>query len=199
MEDTTDPDNPTTKRNTYTIPSYISGDAEITLTALWEDIKYTVTYVADNGTEEPNHTVPVVHGQEHTLLAPSDCGFTTPEGKKFLHWKVEGQTRKYQPGDKLPNTLGNLNVTAVWGDEAYTVTFDGNGGSGTMAPVEGLTFNQSYTLPECGFTPPAAPPDPNDPDAELPEYVFVAWEIGGQEYLPRAAVARGQWPWRRRK
>ena len=188
VEDTTDPDNPTTKRNTYTIPSYISGDAEITLTALWEDIKYTVTYVADNGTEEPNHTVPVVHGQEHTLLAPSDCGFTTPEGKKFLHWKVEGQTRKYQPGDKLPNTLGNLNVTAVWGDEAYTVTFDGNGGSGTMAPVEGLTFNQSYTLPECGFTPPAAPPDPNDPDAELPEYVFVAWEIGGQEYLPRAAV-----------
>ena len=187
-EDTTDPDNPTTKRNTYQIPPYISGNAEITLTALWEDIKYTVTYVADNGTEEPNHTVPVVHGQEHTLLAPSDCGFTTPEGKKFLHWKVEGQTRKYQPGDKLPNTLGNLNVTAVWGDEAYTVTFDGNGGSGTMAPVEGLTFNQSYTLPECGFTPPAASPDPNDPDAELPEYVFVAWEIDDQEYLPRAAV-----------
>ena len=187
-EDTTDPDNPTTKRNTYQIPPYISGNAEITLTALWEDIKYTVTYVADNGTEEPNHTVPVVHGQEHTLLAPSDCGFTTPEGKKFLHWKVEGQTRKYQPGDKLPNTLGNLNVTAVWGDEAYTVTFDGNGGSGTMAPVEGLTFNQSYTLPECGFTPPAASPDPNDPDTELPEYVFVAWEIDGQEYLPRAAV-----------
>lgn len=187
VEDKTDPDNPTTKRNTYPIPPYTSGDAIITLTALWEDIQYTVTYVADNGTEEPNHREPVVHGKGHQLLTPTECKFTTPTGKAFLYWKVEGQTRKYQPGDILPNTLGDLTVTAVWGDEEYTVTFDGGGGSGTMAPEEGLTYNYPYTLPECAFTPPKAAPDP-DPDAELPEYVFVAWEIEGQEYLPGSVI-----------
>lgn len=34
----------------------------------------------------------------------------------------------------------------------YTITFHANGGSGTMAPVSGISGN--YKLPECGFTAP---------------------------------------------
>ena len=49
-----------------------------------------------------------------------------------------------------------------------TITFDGNGGSGSMGPVT-VKAGTNYTLPECGFT---APDDQQ----------FKAWEIGGKEY-----------------
>ena len=50
----------------------------------------------------------------------------------------------------------------------FTITFNGNGGSGSMEPVT-VKAETNYILPECGFTAPA--------DQE-----FKAWEIGGTEY-----------------
>ena len=52
--------------------------------------------------------------------------------------------------------------------EDRTITFHGNGGSGSMRPVTVKT-GTNYILPTCGFTAPA--------DQE-----FKAWEIGGTEY-----------------
>ncbi len=49
-----------------------------------------------------------------------------------------------------------------------TITFDGNGGSGSMDSVT-VKAETNYSLPKCGFTAPA--------DQE-----FKAWEIGGMEY-----------------
>ena len=49
-----------------------------------------------------------------------------------------------------------------------TITFNGNGGSGSMEPVT-VKAETNYILPECGFAAPA--------DQE-----FKAWEIGGTEY-----------------
>ena len=49
-----------------------------------------------------------------------------------------------------------------------TITFNGNGGSGSMEPVT-VKAETNYILPKCGFTAPA--------DQE-----FKAWEIGGTEY-----------------
>ena len=51
--------------------------------------------------------------------------------------------------------------------EDFTITFDGNGGSGSMDSVT-VKAGANYTLPECGFT---APDDQE----------FKAWEIGGTE------------------
>ena len=55
-----------------------------------------------------------------------------------------------------------------------TITFDGNGGSGSMGP-EIVKAETNYILPACGFTAPA--------DQE-----FKAWEIGGTEYPVNAPV-----------
>ena len=49
-----------------------------------------------------------------------------------------------------------------------TITFDGNGGSGSMEPIT-VKEGANYVLPACGFTAPA--------DQE-----FRVWEIGGTEY-----------------
>ena len=50
----------------------------------------------------------------------------------------------------------------------FTITFNGNGGSGSMEPVT-VKARTNYILPECGFTAPA-------------DQQFKAWEIGGTEY-----------------
>ena len=50
----------------------------------------------------------------------------------------------------------------------FNITFDGNGGSGSMGPVT-VVAGTNYILPACGFTAPA--------DQE-----FKAWQIGGTEY-----------------
>jgi len=50
----------------------------------------------------------------------------------------------------------------------FTITFNGNGGSGSMGPVI-VKAETNYILPTCGFTAPA--------DQE-----FKAWQIGGTEY-----------------
>ena len=50
----------------------------------------------------------------------------------------------------------------------FTITFNGNGGSGSMEPVT-VKAGTNYILPACGFTAPA--------DQE-----FKAWQIGGTEY-----------------
>ena len=49
-----------------------------------------------------------------------------------------------------------------------TITFNGNGGSGSMDSVT-VKAETNYILPECGFTAPA-------------DQQFKAWEIGGTEY-----------------
>ena len=50
----------------------------------------------------------------------------------------------------------------------FTITFNGNGGSGSMGPVI-VKAETNYVLPACGFTAPA-------------DQQFKAWEIGGTEY-----------------
>ena len=49
---------------------------------------------------------------------------------------------------------------------AYAITFDANGGSGTMAPVSGIAGE--YTLPKCTFTAPEGKR-------------FKCWSVGGSE------------------
>lgn len=57
--------------------------------------------------------------------------------------------------------------------EVYTVTFDANGGSGTMADVTGISG--AYSLPECTFTAPAGKK-------------FKAWKVNNTEYAPGTSI-----------
>ena len=70
------------------------------------------------------------------------------------------------------NHFASPDTVVTVGDGAQladcTITFNGNGGSGSMDSVT-VKAKTNYILPECGFTAPA--------DQE-----FKAWEIGGTEY-----------------
>ncbi len=72
-------------------------------------------------------------------------------------------TYKYDTGHGILDVKLNVKYNI----EAFTVTFDKNGGSGDMADVT-KNAGETYTLPACGFTAPAGKE-------------FKDWEVGGVE------------------
>ena len=135
-----------------------------TVYAIWENIPvvtYTVSFAANGGTG----TMADVTGISGEYTLPAN-GFTAPAGKQFKAWSVGGVEKAV--GDKITVTA-NTTVTAVWEDipvVTYTVSFDANGGTGSMADVTGVSGE--YTLPANGFTAPAGKQ-------------FKAWSVGGVE------------------
>ena len=122
---------------------------------------YTVSFDANGGTG----TMADVTGVSGEYTLPAN-GFTAPAGKQFKAWSVGGSEKAV--GDKITVTA-NTTVTAVWENTpvvTYTVSFDANGGTGTMADVTGVSGE--YTLPANGFTAPAGKQ-------------FKAWSVGGVE------------------
>ena len=106
-----------------------------------------------------------VTGVSGEYMLPAN-GFTAPTGKQFKAWSVGGSEKAV--GDKITVTA-NTTVTAVWEDipvVTYTVSFDANGGTGSMGDVTGVSGE--YTLPANGFT---------APDGKQ----FKAWSVGGVE------------------
>ena len=140
---------------------------DITLIARWEDTEtYRVT-IDYNGASINSETYEMEPGKYYTL-PEFNHNNGLPEGKVFDCWTING--KEYHPGDKIFMNR-DYTVYAQWRDN-YTITFDPNGGSGTMAPVK-VTNGSSYTLPGCTFTPPAGK-------------AFDKWRISGvyRTYAP---------------
>ena len=121
-----------------------------TVYAIWEDIPvvtYTLTFDANGGTG----TMAAKTGLTGEYTLPTN-EFTAPSGKQFKGWSL---TTDGAIVTKV-NMTENKTVYAIWEDipvVTYTLTFNANGGSGTMAPIANLTGE--YTLPANGFTAPS--------------------------------------------
>ena len=130
----------------------------------------------------------------YEIQVENDDGFLIHEGPFYIKIKMTDEMKKYdifkivyidaednfatespitltQEGGYLVGTLEHLSTYALVGDNApsaptYTVSFDANGGTGTMVDVTGISGE--YTLPENGFT---------APDGKQ----FKAWSVGGVE------------------
>ena len=113
--------------------------------------EFIVTFDGNGGTGsmEP---VTVEEGSRYPLPA---CGFTAPDGQEFKAWEIGGV--EYNAGDDYV-VLGNTEIKALWKDSAvipttFTITFNANGGTGSMEPVT-VEEGSRYPLPACGFIPP---------------------------------------------
>ena len=113
--------------------------------------EFIVTFDGNGGTGsmEP---VTVEEGSRYVLPA---CGFTAPDGQEFKAWEIGGV--EYNAGDGYV-VLGNTEIKALWKDSAvipttFTITFNANGGTGSMEPVT-VEEGSRYPLPACGFIPP---------------------------------------------
>lgn len=124
-----------------------------TLYAVWEEIlTYTVAYNANGGSGSIAN-VTVEFGKSVTL--PSS-GFVR-EGYSLIGWSTNSTatTATYAPGQTvsgLSSTSGEtVTLYAIWAEYKYTVVYDANGGSGSIASKT-VNLSETFTLASAGFT-----------------------------------------------
>lgn len=151
-----------------TMDNLVGNDVYYGISANIEGKKvvYKVTFDKNGGSGEMKD-VEVENGGIFTV---PECTFTAPSGMEFDSW--EYMDEKTEVGHQYQITK-NITIKALWKEKLTkkaTITFDENGGSGTMQEVKKLV-KEEYELPVCEFLAPR--------DME-----FDAWEINGQRHLP---------------
>ena len=113
--------------------------------AIGTPVVYTITFNSNDGTSVESQNVNAGEKLTEPTPAPTKEGFT------FDGW-YEDSTFSTKFNFNTPIT-DNMTLYAKWTENKYTLTFDANGGSGTMTPVTDLTGE--YTLPANEFTAPS--------------------------------------------
>lgn len=134
--------------NTYDAGASVQINGSVTFTAQYELIPtHTVTFAAgEHGTGSMD---PVVKQEGSSYVLPEST-FTPSEGYVFKCWSVGGVEKN--PGDSITITT-DVTITAIY-QRQYVVTFAaGEGGTGTMAPIN-VAEGNTYVLPTCTFTAP---------------------------------------------
>ena len=93
----------------------------------------------------------VTETENYYQLPP--CPFTAPEGHKFKTWAVQANGVGAKAVGTRISVVQDITYYAIWVAPKVTVTFDANGGSGTMAQVK-VDKGSEYQLPACSFTAP---------------------------------------------
>ena len=113
--------------------------------AIGTPVVYTITFNSNDGTSVESQNVNAGEKLTEPTPAPTREGFT------FDGW-YEDSTFSTKFNFDTPIT-DNMTLYAKWTENKYTLTFDANGGSGTMTPVTDLTGE--YKLPANEFTAPS--------------------------------------------
>jgi uncharacterized repeat protein (TIGR02543 family) len=123
----------------------------MTLHARWEIITYTLTYTAGaNGTIDGDTSQNVNHGGSGTAVTANPA-----VGYRFIEWS-DG----VMAAERIDtNVTGNINVTATFAINQYTVTYDGNGSNGGDVPAavtydfgDTVTVSDSGTMTRTGYS-----------------------------------------------
>ncbi len=138
---------------------------DITITANYELISYTITYVTDEhghlSFATSNYTI-------QTTDKPTMPELTLDGGYKFESWSVTyaAPNSSWSLGEYewIPNSYGNITVTASYSIETYTITLD----AGTLGRIDLTEIN--YTV-ENANAPVLPTVTPNN------GYEFVGWNI----------------------
>lgn len=127
-------------------------------------IEYTINFLANGG----SGTMVSQHFKYDEAKPLSDCQFYI-SNKMLSYWLWNN--KRYDDKQSIVNLTtvdGDvLEFKAIWTDLKYTITFDANGGSGTMSNKSFL-YNEMLTLPSNSFT-------------KL-GHDFVGWEYNGYIY-----------------
>ncbi|MBQ3409715.1 MAG: InlB B-repeat-containing protein [Clostridia bacterium] len=136
--------NVTTPQERVTVPT---GTREnLNYTANWTENTYTIAYNLDNGTVSPeNPTTYTVNSDTITLINPTKTGYT------FKGWTGTELTEKTMEVTILTGSIENREYKANFEANTYTIVFDRNTGSGSMANQE-ATYDKATNLNENVFT-----------------------------------------------
>jgi hypothetical protein len=104
-------------------------DEDITITALWNINAHTITFHVNGDAE----LAPITQEYGTPISKPAD---PTKKGYTFSGWDKE-----------IPTTMPDedMEITAIWTVNQYTLTFDSNGGSAIDAITQ--DYGTSITKP----------------------------------------------------
>ena len=155
---------------------YVVGTSNITLTAQWTAISYTVTYDLGGGQLD---TVPTQANRTIGQTFTTSTSTPTKLASAFSKWS-DG-TNAYDANSLYAMGAGNVTLTAQFIQNGYTsITYLPNNGTGTTptkeAQLEGTTFAvaDGSTLTRSG-------------------YVFTGWSDGTNIYQPDAVYSVGSY------
>ena len=151
-----------------TMDTLVGNDVYYSISANIEGKKvvYKVTFDKNGGSGEMKD----VEAENGGIFTVPQCTFTAPSGMEFDSW--EYMNEKTEVGHQYQITK-NVTIKALWKEKLTkkaTITFDKNGGMGSMNDVKKLV-KEEYELPVCEFLAPK--------DME-----FDCWKINGQRHLP---------------
>jgi len=124
-----------------------------TLYAKWNPVTYTVVY--DKNAALARETMA---DSSFTYDEPQNLRTNSflRDGYTFGGWaRTMGGDVEFTNGQSVSNlriTAGTVTLYAVWNPISYTVIYNANGGTGTMAPSSRV-YNDGESLPACDFDP----------------------------------------------
>lgn len=126
---------------------YYSSSRTITITATAK--RYTVSYYSNAGSDTV-YGMPSSQTKYYGTTLTLSTNKPVRTGYTFLGWGTSSSTHdvSYAPGAAYTQNA-NISLYAIWIVSSYTLSFDENGGTGSMSSLTGAT---SYTLPSCGFS-----------------------------------------------
>lgn len=144
--------------NTWTYQKYCdetggnSSNKTLTLYAQWEPnapttTTYTVSYNSNGGSGSMSSQSFDLPGGSVTIKANE----FTRTGYSFAGWKTGASSgTSYSAGDSY-SSAASITLYAQWTPNTYTVSYNANGGTGTM-PSQSFTYGNSVTIAQNGFT-----------------------------------------------
>ena len=130
--------------------NYANGNKRILVATFTVEDLITISFDPNGGTGTMQ-PMKVKSGEKFKL---PECTFTPPEGKEFAGWLAE--TGRVYPAGEIVSSVGSSVLKATWKDTGaaeITISFDPNGGTGTMQPMK-VKSGEKFELPKCTFTPP---------------------------------------------
>jgi uncharacterized repeat protein (TIGR02543 family) len=152
---------------TYTVAS-----TDVTLTAQWTGLSYSITYAANGGSGSLPTQINLSNGETFTVQTNS----LTKTGYSFVAWN-DG-TANYAAGATYTMSTANVSLIAQWTATGYEITYDGNGSDGGSTPATGryVTGGAPYSVALNTFT--------------KTGYDFTGWKTSGAvDYAPGAGYA----------
>jgi len=113
--------------------TFTMGGADVMLYAAWTDVGYAVTYDGNGftGGSVPASPTAYLEGRTVTVLGNTGSLVRTYYGFDKWNTKADGSGAAYNTGETFAMPGYAVTLYAQWTALHYTVTYDGNGGSGT--------------------------------------------------------------------
>ncbi len=115
---------------------------DVTLTAKWTLVNYSISYILDGGKSSYNPAKYNYEYQDIVISNPTKTGYT------FIGWSINDSTDLYIDYVIKQHSFGNLVLKANWQVNEYKLSLDINGGNELDQDVFNIEYGSDFSLPE---------------------------------------------------